>query len=119
MRNAVKKRMKKLRNEQRKKEVEEIDQLIKEQEVLGMVGSEIKMKYPPGSCIVFTASYMHGEKPESVSCSWYNKTGIQGENLVSNPPEWQNISMEEMEKICEMFDEHLYMPLVYREKITE
>ncbi len=73
-------------------------------------------KYPKGSCIVFSASYNKGENPASVSCSWYNKTGIQGENIVSRPPEWQNITIEEMHKICEMFDKHLYMPLVYHEK---
>jgi hypothetical protein len=119
MRNAVKKRMQKLRLQQQqeekknRKQDEQQLEAREENQVLGMVGTEFKTKYPKGSCIMFTASHKKGEKPASVSCCWYNKTGIKGKNLVSNPPEWQNISMEEMDKIFEMFDEHLYMPIVY------
>jgi hypothetical protein len=94
MRNAVKKRMNK--------------------RVLDMVKSDVKTtKYPKGSFIMFTAEHNKGEQPESVSCCWYNKTAIRGKNIVRNPPEWQNISMEEADKIVEMFDKYLYMPLVY------
>jgi hypothetical protein len=110
MRNAVKKRMLKLRQKQQEKRPEE----RLEEDAVKMIRSDVKTaKYPKGSCIMFTASHKKGEKPASVSCCWYNKTGIKGKNLVSNPPEWQNISMEEMDKIFELFDEHLYMPIVY------
>jgi hypothetical protein len=93
MRNAVKKRM-------IKRAVE-------------MVGKVPGAVYPKGSSIMFTTSHKKGEKPASVSCCWYNKTGINSKNTVFNPPEWQNITTEEMEKICAFFDKPLFMPIVY------
>jgi hypothetical protein len=92
MRNAVKKRM-------IKKAIE-------------MVGKVPGAKYPKGSYIMFTAEHNKDEKPESVSCCWYDKVGgkMPYKHIVSNPPEWQNISMEEADKIVEMFDKYLYMP---------
>lgn len=116
MRNAVKKRMQKLDEERRKKQVEELDKKLQMEKAFGIVGTEFKIKYPQGSYIMFTASYNKGEKPKSVSCSWYDKVGgnsKSGKNTVFKPPEWQNITMEEADKIVEMFDDYLYMPLVY------
>lgn len=108
--------MQKLREERAKEAVAEIDRQQEMAKVLGVVGTEEKIKYPEGSAILFTASYNKGEKPKSVSCCWYNKVGgrkINYKNTVFEPAEWQNITKEEADKIGEMFDDAIFMPLVY------
>lgn len=85
-----------------------------------LVNSELTIKYPAGSYIMFSTEYYKGEKPATTSCAWYDKVGGKkpGEirnrkNIVSQPPEWQNIPYEEAEKIAEMFDDSMFLNLVY------
>ncbi len=116
MRNAIKKRMLKLRMQQQGLEYRPIKPMKRlEKKLLNVLQSDAKTtKYPKGSYVFFTASHKNGEKPASVSCTLCNKTGIlTSKHIISRPPEWQNITIEEMHKIFQMFDEHLYMPLVY------
>ncbi len=112
MRNAVKKRMRKLDEERRKKQVEKIDNMQETENVLGMVGTEFITKYPEGSYITFTSDRKKGEEITQVSCAWYDKEGTK-KNFVSNPPEWQNITQEEAEKIAKKFDQSMFLGMVY------
>lgn len=82
--------------------------------VMEMVGKELKPKYPNGSCVVFSSDRKQGEKIITMSCDWYNKVGTDPKkNIVSKPPEWQNIPYEEAMKICDMFSKHYCLNLVY------
>jgi len=88
----------------------------KEKQALDLLGTELKVKYPPGSKIVFSAQYHKGEGPVTTSCSWYDKVGGKErprKNIQSPPPEWINMPYEEALKIGEMFDECFHMNIVY------
>jgi len=111
--------MKKINNT-RKKE-------IKRRLALALVNMELKIKYPKNSIIVFNSVCKNGEKiPVTVSCSWYNKKGRpdgklpKSRDIMSGPPEWQNIPYEEAQKIAEMFDKNMFWNLRYmdREDVT-
>jgi hypothetical protein len=79
----------------------------------------MQVKYPKNSIIVFKGECKKGEKPVTVSCSWYNKVGrpdgksAQKKNIMDGPPEWQNIAYEEALKIAEMFDTNWFLNLNY------
>jgi hypothetical protein len=85
-----------------------------------LVNTELKVKYPPGSYIMFSTTCNKGEKIVTTSCAFYDKVGgkkpheiRQRKNIVSKPPEWQNIPFEEAEKIGEMFDRCEHINLRY------
>jgi|GEM_PF-5157608 len=80
-----------------------------------LLNTEMKVKYPAGSYIMFSTNHNEGEKPATTSCAWYDKIGGKRplKNIVSKPPEWQNIPYEEAEKIAEMFDRNMFLNLVY------
>lgn len=107
--------MQKLRQQQKEEELQRRMQKYMEEQALGAVGSEIKTKYPPGSFIMFSGSRDKDEELKTVSCNWYDKVGGSKpyKHIVSKPPEWQNISKEEADKIIEMFDEHKVWVWVY------
>jgi len=48
-------------------------------QVVKMLETQVKFKYPKGSTIVFTGQRKPDEVLATVSCSWYN-TGGKGEN---------------------------------------
>jgi hypothetical protein len=112
MRNAVKKRMRKLEESRREEWMREEAR----ERVLQMVNTEFKTKYPPGSYIAFAGYRNKDEKLTTVSCKWYDKVGGKRplQHKVYNPPEWQNISKEEADKIADMFDKNfLWVWVVY------
>lgn len=84
-------------------------------QALELLGKEMKVKFPPGSKIVFNSSCNKGEEVKTVSCSWYDKVGgpYPLKNIVSKVPEWQNIPYGEAQKIAEMFDDSLFLGIVY------
>lgn len=92
---------------------------LKRKRALELVTGEIKPKYPKNSKIQFSGSCNKGEEPVTVSCSWYNKVGrpdgkvVDRKNIVSSPPEWQNITYEEAKKISEMFDDCSFLIIQY------
>jgi hypothetical protein len=95
------------------KENEDEQSQMKAIEVLN---SEMKVKYPVGSTIMFSTSYNKGEKPVTTSCGWYDKVGGTArplKNIVDKPAEWQNIPYEEAEKIGEMFDKCMHVNIAY------
>ena len=83
-----------------------------------VLNHEATRKYPKGSYITFASKSNKGDKNVLLSCSYYNKMYFPKKNeyikhLVCKPPEWQNITKEEALKICEMFDRHTIVNLVY------
>lgn len=89
---------------------------LKIKQVAKLLNAEMKTRYPKNSVIVFSSSCNKGEKPLTASCGWYNKVGgkkVNVKNIVSSPPEWQNIPYEEAEKIAGMFDRNYFLDLVY------
>ena len=95
--------------------MKEIDDEQSELDVVFLLNSEMKVKYPAGSTIMFSNNYNKGEKPATTSCAWYDKVGgkFPLKNIVSKPPEWQNIPYEEAEKIAGMFDRNWFLNMVY------
>jgi len=93
---------------------------LQEKQSMELLNTELKVKYPPGSYIMFSTRHNKGEKPATTSCGWYDKVGgkkagevRQKKNIIPGPPEWQNIPYEEAEKIAEMFADHMFLDLVY------
>ena len=92
---------------------------IKRRQALEMLKTEVKIKYPKNSNIMFESVSENGEKPKTASCCWYNKVGRPDgkspnrKDVIFKPPEWQNIPYEEAEKIIEMFDDNIFLNLKY------
>lgn len=86
-----------------------------ENQAMKLLQKEAKVKYPPGSYIIFSSSRNKGEEIITASCGWYDKVGGKSplKHIVSKPPEWQNIPIKEAEKISEMFDRNDFMNIVY------
>jgi len=95
-------------NNTRKKE-------LKRRRALELLNTGMKPKYPKGSKIIFSSKYNKGEKPVTASCSWYDKVGGKRplKHIIDKPPEWQNIPLEEANEIAAMFDDNLFLNLVY------
>lgn len=88
--------------------------------ILDMVRKDVETpkdpaKYPEGSYIVLRADYQKGKPGASVSCLWYDKVGGKKplKHFVHNPPEWQNLSLKEAGKIAAMFDDHMYIRILF------
>jgi hypothetical protein len=102
-------------NKNMKKELSEEDEIKLAIEVLNNEATRI---YPKGSYIMFTSKSNEGDENVLLSCSYHNKMHSPEKKdfykyLVWNPPEWQNLTMEEALKVCAMFDQQTIMNLVY------
>jgi hypothetical protein len=92
---------------------------LKRMRAMELLTGEIKTKYPKNSMIVFHGECVNGEDPVTLSCGWYNKKGrpdgkmVNRKNIVSKPPEWQNIPYDEALKIAEIFDNNMILKLNY------
>ncbi len=87
-----------------------------EELVKQLLKTGIKAKYPKGSFIAFTApDSIKGQKTTTVSCAWYNKVGdgFSNKDIVSRPPEWQNIPYERALEIADLFDDSILTGFVY------
>jgi len=87
---------------------------VKVKRTMQLLNTQAKTKYPSGSSILFSFNGKKDEKPGTWSCCWYNKVGTDPKkNIVSKPPEWQNISYEEALEICAMFDKHICLRMKF------
>jgi hypothetical protein len=91
-----------------------IKKQTEEKQSIDLLNTQIKTKYPPGSYIMFEGFRKKEEKLTTLSCCYYDKVGGERplKNIVRNPPEWQNLPVEEASKICDMFDRHFSLVLV-------
>jgi hypothetical protein len=95
---------------------EEIKIQLEALKLVDHIVAELPVKYPRGSAIMFT-NWMHDNTPaepggDRFYCCWYKKQK-EVQSIVSTPPEWQNLSIEEADKICDMFDEPLSAVFMY------
>jgi len=90
-------------------------EIEKQLAVLEILSKEIPFKYPKGSAIVFSQNSYDSENEgfTKFSCGWYDKIGkgFPLQNIISRPPEWQNLTEEEAEKICKMFDDPIMIKI--------
>lgn len=90
--------------------MENKDEILKQIEVLQLLNAEISERYPKRSSITFSTKHPAKEGEDERAglfyCNWYDKQGegFPLKNIVSKPMEWQGITIDEVERICLMFD---------------
>ncbi len=88
-------------------------EIRKQLAVLEILTENIPFKYPKGSRIAFN-NYSNGEfVKDKLFCLYYDKVGDgRAENIVCGPMEWNNLTLDEADKVGAMFDDYIVLRVI-------